>query len=340
MHRKNLRGEATFFIFLFLLLPCLLAAQETEYKDYTVNRGDTLWDISNKELKDSFLWPKVWKENPEIGNPDRIYPGQKIRIPLFLLQKEIKPEIKPVEIPRPVTKKEKPKVKEEKQVVVKVEPPKKEYIVNKHIFLASGYIAQKIPSVGMIEDTPTGRSIIGKDDYAFIKTDRPVEKGDKFYVFHVTEQVIHPKTGRKLGYLIDVVGTAEVIGQEENDSPKVIITNAYADISTGYYLSDYYEATPPIEPENPRKPDISGYIVASKHLHLINVPYDIAYIDKGTRDGLEAGDLLATLEQGKHRIYNGILQVINPRETTATVIIKKSTDSLTKGDPVVKVKQE
>ena len=55
MHRKNLTVEAIFFIFLFLLLPCLLAAQETEFKDYTVIRGDTLWDISNKELQDSFL---------------------------------------------------------------------------------------------------------------------------------------------------------------------------------------------------------------------------------------------------------------------------------------------
>lgn len=337
MHRKNLRGEATFFIFLFLLLPGLLAAQEMEYKDYTVIRGDTLWDISNKELQDSFLWPKVWKENPEIGNPDRIYPGQKIKIPLYLLQKEIMPEPKTVEVKRPAIK---PIVKEEKTVEAKVEPEEKKYILNKHILLASGYIADKIPSVGIIKDTPTGRSIIGKDDYAFITTEKPVKIGDRFYIFHVMEIVKHPKTGRKLGYLIDVVGVAEVVGQEENDDPKIIITSAYTDISTGYFLDYYYEVEPPIEPESPRKPDVSGYIVASKHLHLINVPYDIAYIDKGSVDGLKVGDLLATLEQGKHKIYNGIIQIINPRETTSTVIIKKSTDALTKGDTVIKVKPE
>lgn len=337
MHRKNLRGEATFFIFFFLLLPCLLAAQEMGYKDYTVIRGDTLWDISNNELQDSFLWPKVWKENPEIGNPDRIYPGQKIKIPLYLLQKEIKPEPKPVEVKRPLIK---PIVKEEKPVTAKVETVKKEYIVNKHILLASGYISDIIPSVGKIKDTPTGRSIIGKDDYAFITTEKPVKKGDRFYIFHVMEIVKHPKTGRKLGYLIDVVGAAEVVGQEENDDPKIIITNAYTDISIGYSLDNYFEVEPPIEPANPRKPDVSGYIVASKHMHLINVPYDIAYIDKGSRDGLKVGDLLATLEQGKHKIYNGIIQIINPGETTSTVIIKKSTAGITKGDAVIKVRPE
>ena len=69
-----------------LVVSSLSFSQTPEYKDYTVAKGDTLWDISNNELKDPFLWPKVWKENPEIKNPDLIYPGQKIRIPLYLLQ--------------------------------------------------------------------------------------------------------------------------------------------------------------------------------------------------------------------------------------------------------------
>ncbi|NWF98869.1 MAG: LysM peptidoglycan-binding domain-containing protein [Nitrospirae bacterium] len=338
---KNAQITSVIGIFFLTFLMCsYISAQEIEYKDYTVIKGDTLWDISGKELSDYFLWPKVWKENPEIKNPDRIYPGQRIRIPLYLLQKEIQPATEPVVIKKPapmplITKHE---IKKEEEV--KITPKKKNYIVNKHIFLASGYISDTIPNVGYIKDTPTGRTIIGKDDYAFIKINKPVKKGDKFYIFHVMEKVKHPKTGKKLGYLIDVVGTAEVVGQEENDDPKIIVTQAYTDISTGYYLDDYYEVDPPIEPENPRTPDIKGYIVASKHLHLINVPYDIAYIDKGTRDGLQTGDLLATLEQGKHIIYNGVLQVINPREKTSTVIIKKSTDALTKGDPVTKIKQE
>jgi hypothetical protein len=341
MQRKSHKVDI-FLILLFILFPGFIAAQELEYKDYTIMKGDTLWDISSKELKDSFLWPKVWKENPGIKNPDRIYPGQKIKIPLYLLQKMIIPEIKPIEKPvakhvaRPI-----PVMPEEKPIPVqKIVPPKKAYIVNKHIFLASGYITDAIHSVGIIKDTPSGRSIIGKDDYAFIKTDKPVKKGDKFYIFFVMDTVKHPLTGRNLGYLIDVVGIAEVVGQEENDDPKIVITRAYADISTGYYLDDYYEVEPPLEIDNPRKPDIQGYIVASKHMHLINVPYDIAYIDKGSRDGLQVGDLLATLAQGKHIIYNGIIQIINTRETTSTVIIKKTSDIVLKGDRVTKVKQE
>jgi LysM repeat protein len=346
MQRETHKGEIIFFTLFFTLFfipfPCFVTAQELEYKDYTIMKGDTLWDISSKELKDSFLWPKVWKENPGIKNPDKIYPGQKIKIPLYLLQKEIAPEIKPIEKPaeKPLAQNI-PIIPEEKSIPVqKIVSPKKEYIINKHIFLASGYITDAIHSIGIIKDTPSGRSIIGKDDYAFIKMAKPVKRGDKFYIFHVMEKVKHPITGRNLGYLIDVVGTAEVIGQEENDDPKIVITRAYTDISTGYYLDDYYEVEPPLEIENPREPDLQGYIVASKHMHLINVPYDVAYIDKGSRDGLLVGDLLATLAQGKHKIYNGIIQVINTKEKTSTVIIKKTTDIVLKGDPITKVKQE
>lgn len=335
MLRKSQILNRVIGVLFMLFLPAFTTAQTQEYKDYIIEKGDTLWDISNKELKDPFLWPKVWKENPDIKNPDKIYPKQKIKIPLYLLQKEIIPETKPVA--KPVIK---PKIPKEKPVEKVIEPIRKEYLVNKHVLISSGYIAESVHSVGKILDTPTGKTVIGKGDYAYIKTNKPVKKGDKFYVIVPIEKVKHPKTGRTLGYLIDIRGTVEVVGQEENDDPKVIVTNAYFDISTGNLLDDYYEIEPPLAPENPRKPNINGYVVASKHLHLISVPFDIAYIDKGSRDGLQVGDMLATTVQSKHKIYNSLIQIINTREATSTVIIRKSMDTVTKGDGVTEIKQE
>jgi LysM domain len=73
---------------LFLLIPLIAFAQTQEMKEHKVIKGDTLWGISKAELNDPFLWPKVWKENPGIENPNLIYPDQTIRIPLYLIQKE------------------------------------------------------------------------------------------------------------------------------------------------------------------------------------------------------------------------------------------------------------
>jgi len=60
--------------------------------EYIVKNGDTLWDISAKHLGSPLEWPRLWRynnrkeiiaiTNKKIDNPDLIYPGQKILIPL------------------------------------------------------------------------------------------------------------------------------------------------------------------------------------------------------------------------------------------------------------------
>lgn len=316
-----------YFIAVGLILPAFAFSQTAEIKEYKVIKGDTLWDISGKELQDPFLWPKVWKENPEIKNPDRIYPGQIIRIPLYLLQKEVKEE----PIQEPVAE----KVREPEKEVIKQEPApaKIQPLVEKNVYVGSGYIADSIVGAGEITGSPDNRDLFGIHDLVYIKTNSAVNIGDKFYIIRKGAEVIHPATKEKMGYVLEILGIAE-ISKFEYGETKAKILVSFKDILTGDILDTFSEMGPPVVPKPFRKPNIEGYVLATKDLRIMNTNYDIVYIDKGQVDGLQPGDILKTVAVGAHTVPNGTIQIISLKENTATAIVISGTDAVMAGNQI------
>jgi len=47
---------------------------------HVVRRGDTLWGICDSYFQNPYQWPRLWSYNPQIKNPNWIYPGDEIRL--------------------------------------------------------------------------------------------------------------------------------------------------------------------------------------------------------------------------------------------------------------------
>ncbi|WGL15338.1 LysM peptidoglycan-binding domain-containing protein [Microbulbifer bruguierae] len=68
-----------------LLVTFGLQAQDVRLKPdhpdtYVVEKGDTLWDISGRFLSQPWYWPEIWQVNPQVENPHLIYPGDRLNL--------------------------------------------------------------------------------------------------------------------------------------------------------------------------------------------------------------------------------------------------------------------
>ncbi len=50
---------------------------------HTVKKGDTLWDLSGRYYGNPWNWPKIWSYNPQVTNPHWIHPGDQLRMRRF-----------------------------------------------------------------------------------------------------------------------------------------------------------------------------------------------------------------------------------------------------------------
>lgn len=308
--------------FILALMVSPLWGGDGKYEKYTVKKGDTLWDISGTRLTDSFLWPKVWKENPEIKNPDLIFPGQEIKIPLYLMQRQVEVAAPSGGVPTRTGPLYSP-------IQIK---PRHPFVVKSDILAASGFITDEIPHVGKVAGTPTGRSMVGRGDVVYLSfpegtTPAP---GTRFYTLRSYGKVEHPKTGDDMGVLVEISGVVKVTGKEAGYI-KASVEKSFTEINEGDSLDNFYQIESfPILKDTDVK--VHGTIVEARQVRLLNGIYDFVYIDRGSRDGVMPGNSFTIISGDAPHRPIGRAKVISAGQSTSVAMVTKSEIEIGRGD--------
>ncbi|MFQ5455063.1 MAG: LysM peptidoglycan-binding domain-containing protein [Nitrospirota bacterium] len=302
-----------------------------EKKKHTVADGDTLWDLSSVYLKDPFLWREIWKLNRFIDNPDLIYPGQTIYLPLLEEEKieieEAKEEEIEEEIPLPVDKEEEIQPEKEQPRTVPL---------HAKLIESSGYILSDTKAMGVVAGSKDKKTILGEMDTIYLTPPKGLEIGERVTIYRNVKKVFHPVTKRYLGDLIKILGIADITNVHEKVA-EAIIKKSHDYILKEDSFIPYKPIISEIEEEmtasdSSKIRDMKGYIVELKDDKSAGSTSDIVYIDKGRKDGVTRGDHFL-VKKGGHSLKTGLdspervigeLEVLSVQERTATAMVIKS----------------
>ena len=270
-----------------------LKLQDNAPDQYVVRKGDTLWDISGHFLKDPWRWPQIWNMNrEEIKNPHWIYPGD-----LIVLDRSGK-------APRLAL------VKGEKSgmTTVKLSPGARaidlggEAIPAIPIRVIHPFLSQpRVVPQGAFDNAPfilgsnAERVVLAVGDDAFATGGKPGVT--RWNVLRPGKALKDPETGEVLGYEVEYLGDARTL--VEGAPQKIRITQSAREILPKDKLVEADNTTTfeyiPHAPEA----RISGRIISAYGGLSDSGRYQTVVINRGSRDGLEPGHVLAVFREGQ-----------------------------------------
>jgi hypothetical protein len=340
MKIKN-RILSILILIIFLLIPAFPGSQpaaqdqptvkyETGFY-YTVQKGDTLWDLSQKFSDTPWQWPEMWNENSQIANPHRIYPGQRIR----LYRRRGAQGYGEKDPLRDKTVADKPELTSMLDF---------QYASIDRV----GFIRKDpVQSHGTIFKVEGQKEMISTGDLVYIRPEgnTSLTKGQKFTIYRTLKPIKAKDTNKLIGIQHYLSGAVEIT-LVRPDFVLGRIVAAYRPIKVGDLLMPYDRRLPQIEMQ--QSPEgLEGYIIGSEEHQSMFGENSIVFIDQGEQEGVRPGQLYWIYKQEKFRInpkekYEttltpvllGELLVLHTEKTTATVMI---TDSLTAIQPGTKI---
>lgn len=273
--------------------------------EYTVQKGDTLWGLAGRFLKDPWKWPQIWEMNrDQIKDPHWIYPGNVIRLdrsgdsPRLSLEGGAAgprgprgPTDEAAAVSNVVVLE--PRIRIEPLAAAIPTIPGSAigpFLTHPLVVESDGLDAA--PTVVATEES---RVIVGTGNLAYadrIGSNSPLN----WQVFRPGVPLRDPESGEILGYEAKYVGDARV--RRFGNPTTIEITKARQEINRGDRLTAARETSfPNYVPRAPDKP-IKGTIMTVEDGVSEFGQFQIITINRGARDGVELGHVLASYRRG------------------------------------------
>jgi hypothetical protein len=270
---------------------------------YTVRRGDTLWGISGIFLKRPWRWPELWGMNiQQIRNPHLIFPGQI----LYLDKSNGRARLR---LGQPVGdgghSKLVPRVREGSldDAITTVPVHLLEPFFNEAVIFDTSEELLKAPR---IVATQEGRVMLSRGETAYVRGD--LGSRLDWRLFREPKPLRDPTTREVLGFEAQFVGTGTVVRQGLEgtgaDGKAMVIPSTLTinSLRQEANVGDRLAAVPPREFTNivphPPRQDIAGQIVSIYGDSLTAGQSQIVALNRGARDGMERGHVLALWRDG------------------------------------------
>ena len=262
-------------------------------ENYTVVKGDTLWDISGRFLSQPWKWPELWHVNPQIKNPNLIYPGDTLSLtyvngqPRLTLNRgesrgtiKLSPQVRITPMAEAI-----PTIPLE---VINAFLFNNRIVDSEADFTAAPYV---LAGGGESVVMGAGQKIYARGAFA--------DQQPSYGIFRQGKTYTDPVSKEFLGINANVIGNADMLSSEDGITTLgVTRSNEEVRIGDRFFPTEERAVNSTFMPREPAS-QVDGLIIdVPRGVTQIGL-LDVVTINKGKRDGMAEGTVLAIMKTGE-----------------------------------------
>lgn len=299
---------------------------------YTVVRGDTLWDISNKFLQNPWMWPEIWQVNPQIDNPHLIFPGDVITLIYLDGRPRLTVERGDV-VATPGARSGDIKLSPRVHVT-----PLDEAVPSIPLDMIDSFLSEsRIVGLADLEGAPyvlaggENRLLTGAGDRLYARGEFP-DDIPVYGIYRRGQIYVDPDTNEVLGVEAKEIGSVR-LRSVERDIASTVVTRTNSEIRLAdRLLSQEERAIDSNFWPSPPKQDIEGKILAVEGGISKVGKFDVVVINRGQREGMGVGNVLAVYKASgitRDPITNAVIRL--PQERAGLMMIFRTFEKVSLG---------